>query len=210
MIQVELVDLSARGVQLPDRSVKMVVAQPYLGNGVLTPQEPYRVAAEAAQRQLDVVKRTIDIATERNADFTVIPEYSVPGLDGVALVEEHLRADTWRSGAILIGGVDGLSKEQYASVVETDGTIVAGANGKDSVENDQWVNCCITWIKSGDGKLSRWVQPKLWPAGPEQSTMHQRMFKGKSIFLFRGSRTNGEVFTFGTMICFDWNRARQS
>lgn len=204
MIEIKLVDLSTLGVHLPESSVKMVVAQPYLGNGVLTRQEPYRVASEATERQLGVVKRTIDIGTERNADFTVIPEYSVPGLDGVAMVEEHLRTDAWRSGAILIGGIDGLSREQYTSVVEADGTFVDGTNGKDSVECDQWVNCCITWIKSSDGKLLRWVQPKLWPAGPEQSAKHQRMFKGKSIFLFRGSRTNGEVFTFGTMICFDW------
>ena len=204
MVQIKVVDLSGLGVQLPESSVRMVVAQPYLGDAVLTPQEPYRVATEATERHLDIVKTTIDVATERKASFTVIPEYSVPGLDGIALIEDRLGSEAWRSGAILIGGIDGLSKEEYASVIEADHTCVDDVNGNESVEDDQWVNCCITWIKSRDGRLLRWVQPKLWPAGPEQSTHHQRMFKGKSMFLFRGPRTNGEVFTFGTMICFDW------
>ena len=182
----------------------MVVAQPCLADGVLTPREPYRVASEAKDRQLELVKTTIDVAKKERADFTVIPEYSVPGLDGVGVIEEHLRSEAWPTGAILIGGVDGLNKDEYASVAEAHHTYVDDANGKESVEDDQWVNCCITWVKSSNGKLSRWVQPKLWPAWPEQSTQHQRMFKGKSMFLFRGRRTNGEVFTFGTMICFDW------
>ena len=204
MVQIRVVDLSEFGVQLPEDSVRMAVAQPYLGDGVLSPQEPYRVVAEAIEHQLDIVKTTIAIATERKADFTVIPEYSVPGLEGVAVIEDRLGSEAWRPGAIVIGGIDGLTKEQYASVVEADQTFVDDCNGKESVEDDEWVNCCIAWVKSSDGRLLRWVQPKLWPAGPEQSTQHQRMFKGKSMFLFRGCRTNGEVFTFGTMICFDW------
>ena len=182
----------------------MVVAQPYLATGVLTQQEPYRVTEEATERQLEMVKSTIDIARDRNADFTVIPEYGVPGLEGINLIEEHLSSKAWRPGTILIGGVDGLSQEQYASVIETDSTCVDEANQSESVENDQWVNCCITWIKSKDGGLRRWVQPKLCPAWLELNTQHQTMYKGKSVFLFRGRRTNGEIFTFGTMVCFDW------
>ena len=162
------------------------------------------MAEEAIEHQLDVVKKTIAIATEREADFTVIPEYSVPGLAGVDAIEERLGSEAWRPGAIVIGGIDGLTKEQYVSVVEADRTYVDDSNGKESVDDGEWVNCCITWVKSSDGRLLRWVQPKLWPAGPEESTQHQRMFKGKSIFLFRGCRSKGEVFTFGTMICFDW------
>jgi hypothetical protein len=204
MVQIRVVELPGLSVHLPERSVRMVVAQPYLADGALTPQEPYRVAAEARDRQLEIVKTTIDLAREEKADFTVIPEYSVPGLDGVGVIEERLRSAAWPTGAILIGGIDGLDKDEYASVVEADHTCVDDANGKESVEDDQWVNCCITWVKSSNGRLFRWVQPKLWPAWPELSTQHQRMFKGKSMFLFRGRRTNGEVFTFGTMICFDW------
>ena len=204
MVQIRVVDLSEFGVELPGDSVKMAIAQPYLGDGVLSSQEPYRVAEEAIEHQLNVVKKTISIAAERQADFTVIPEYSVPGLVGVDAIEERLGSEEWRPGAILIGGIDGLTKEQYVSVIEADQTFVDDSNGKESVSDTEWVNCCITWVKSSDGRLLRWVQPKLWPAWPEQSTQHQRMFKGKSMFLFLGRRSEGEVFTFGTMICFDW------
>ena len=182
----------------------MVVAQPYLADGVLTPEEPFRVAIEARERQMETVKTTMDVARSENADFTVIPEYSVPGLDGVSVIEERLRSEAWPPGAILIAGIDGLNKDEYASVVEANHTRVDDANGKECVEDDQWVNCCITWIKTSDRKIFRWVQPKLWPAWQELATHHQRMFKGKSMFLFRGRRTNEEVFTFGTMVCFDW------
>ena len=204
MVQIRTVDLSVLGIQLPATSVRMVVAQPYLAGGVLTPQEPYRVARDAKQGQLEVVKTTIDLAMERKADFTVIPEYGIPGLEGIAAIEEHLSSAAWPSSAIVIGGVDGLEKNEYASLVEADRTCVDETNGSDSVEDGQWVNCCITWVKSSDQRLCRWVQPKLWPAWQEQSTLHQSMFKGKSMFLFRGRRTNGEVYTFGTLVCFDW------
>lgn len=204
MVQVRLVDLSGLGVRLPESRVGMVAAQPYLGDGILTSQEPYRVTAQAKEQQLKIVKTTVNVAKEVNANFTIIPEYSVPGLDGVAAIEDDLRSEAWPAGAILIGGIDGLSKQEYASVVASDRTCVDKANRDDVVEDDQWVNCCITWIKSSDGRLFRWVQPKIWPALPEQATQHKRMFKGRSMFLFRGRRTNGEVFTFGTMVCFDW------
>ena len=42
MVQIRVVDLSEFGVQLPGESVSMAVAQPYLGDGVLSLQEPYR------------------------------------------------------------------------------------------------------------------------------------------------------------------------
>ena len=204
MVQINVVDLSEFGVRLPADKVTMAIAQPFLGEDMLTSQEPYRVATEAIERQLDIVNTTIDISCQRQADFTIIPEYSVPGLEGVALIEKRLGSDAWHPGAILIGGIDGLNKEEYVSLVEADHTFLDAANEKESVDNDEWVNCCITWVKSSDGKLLRWVQPKLRPSGPEQGTQHQWMFEGKSMFLFRGRRANEEVFTFATMICFDW------
>ena len=204
MVQIRLVDLSGLGVRLPDSRVNIVVAQPYLGGGVLTFQEPYRVVPQAKEQQLEVVKATVNIALEAKADFTIIPEYGVPGLEGIAALEEDLRSQAWPAGAILIGGIDGMTRKEYMSVVGGEQTCVDAVNSVDAVEEDEWVNCCITWVKASDGRLLRWVQPKLWPALPEQATQHERMFKGRSMFLFRGRRSNEEVFTFGTMVCFDW------
>ena len=58
MVQIRVVELPGLSVHLPERSVRMVVAQPYLADGALTPQEPFRVAAEAKDRQLEIVKTT--------------------------------------------------------------------------------------------------------------------------------------------------------
>ena len=196
MEAMKVVDLFELGVRLPKEHVRMVVAQPYLADGVLTHQEPYRVTDEAKERLSERLNRTIDVAGQERAHFTVIPEYSVPGLDGITAIEGRVASDAWPAGRILIAGIDGLDKDEYASVVENCDTYVDDVNGKDCVEQDEWVNCCITWVKSTDGKLFRWVQPKQWPAWPEQITRHQRMFRGKSMFLFRGRRTNDEVFTF--------------
>ncbi len=204
MVQITLVDLSAFGIRLPESRVSIVAAQPYLGDGILTSQEPYQVVPQAKQQQLEVVKATVDVAREEKANFTIIPEYGVPGLEGIAVLEEDLRSETWPAGALLIAGIDGLTKQEYRSVVAADRTCVDAVNRDDAVQDDEWVNCSITWVKSSDETLFRWVQPKLWPALPEQATQHQRMFRGRSMFLFRGRRRNDEVFTFGTMICFDW------
>lgn len=210
MIEVKFVDLSKLGVSPPTESVRMVLAQPYLPNGVFTSNEPYRVTGAARDKLVRVVERTLDVACRRigstaKTDFTVFPEYSIPGLDGVEVVEDRLRATEWPNGTVVIGGLDGITKSEYGKILEADGTEHdQELNGVARVGDDQWVNCAITWVKDADGGLSRWVQPKICPAWPEASSENKSLFKGGSVFLFRGQRPNGEPYIFGTMICFDW------
>ena len=210
MTQVNFVDLSKWGVTPPADGVRMVIAQPHLPTTVLTPHEPYRLTDDARSRQLEVLERTIQIAsvsrdTEHTTHFTILPEYCIPGLTGVQLIEERLLSESWANGTVLIGGLDGVTRDEYADLLSHSRTHHdQHLNGVARVATDQWVNCSITWIKSSDGQLQRWVQPKLWPAWPEASGQNQSMFKGGSIFLFRGHRTNGEPFIFGTLVCFDW------
>ena len=188
----------------------MVLAQPYLPDGVFTSNEPYRVTGTAKDKQIRVVERALDVAcsgigSSAKTDFTIFPEYSIPGLDGVEVVEERLKATDWPNGTVVIGGLDGITKSEYGKIVEADRTEHdEELNGVAMVGDDQWVNCAITWVKAADGGLSRWVQPKICPAWPEASSENQSLFKGRSIFLFRGQRPNGEPYIFGTMICFDW------
>ena len=188
----------------------MVLAQPHLPASGFTSTEPYRLTEEATPRQLRVLERTMDIASasgdpETVTHFTILPEYCIPGLEGVEVIEKRLRSNDWPNGTVLIGGLDGITKSEYELLLESDSTHHdQELNGADRVADDQWLNCAITWVKGGDGQLSRWVQPKLWPAWPEAIGENQRMFKGRSIFLFRGQRTNGEPFIFGTVVCFDW------
>ena len=137
--------------------------------------------------------------------FTLIPEYGIPGLGGVRTIEEVLRSQRWPNATVLIGGTDGLTRDQYSQLVAGDRTrVVAERNGVGQVGHDQWVNCAITWVKSANGTLTRWIQPKLHPAWEETDTLHQRMFRGRSVYMFRGQRENNTPFLFGTLVCFDW------
>lgn len=210
MIHVEFADLSGFGIRFPNDRVRMVLAQPHLPRKDFTTDEPFRFLPEASQRQEHILQRTLTVATERHrgesaTHFTLIPEYGIPGLRGVEVIERVLRSKQWPRATVLIGGTDGLDRDEYAQLIAGENTnVVAEHNGAERVDDDQWVNCAITWVKSADGTLNRWIQPKLHPAWEEQDTLHQRMFKGRSVYMFRGQRENGTPFLFGTLVCFDW------
>ena len=188
----------------------MVVAQPYLPRESFTEQEPYQFVPDAKQRQLASLRDTLAVARRRRPDgltthFTILPEYAIPGLEGVRVVEDGLRCNDWPPGTVLLGGTDGLTQTQYAELLRGNRTHVdVQRNGSNRVDGDEWVNCEVTWVKSANGTLERWIQPKLYPAWEEQDTLHQRMFRGGSIYIFKGQLDNGAHFLFGTLVCFDW------
>ncbi len=188
----------------------MVIAQPHLPVSLLTSAEPYQCTAQAKPQQLAVLAETLAVARAARhgapkTHFTIVPEYSIPGLDGVALVENALREGNWPNGTIVIGGTDALTKAQYVQLLQGDATHVdATRNGGNLVQPDQWVNCAITWVKGGNGRLERWIQPKLHPAWEEMNVRYQHMFRGSSVYLFKGLLENGAPYRFGTLVCFDW------
>src|SRR4029077_7023793 len=97
--------------------------------------------------------------------FTVFPEYSIPGLDGITCVETVLRADDWPNGTIVIAGTDALTKADFSALADADGThLNATHNGLARIAETEWVNCGITWVKTAGGNVERWLQPKLYPA----------------------------------------------
>ena len=210
MVHVEVVNLSTRGIRFPHARVGMVVAQPYLPRDSFTGEEPYQYVPEAKKQQLTILGETLAVARLSHhgglkTHFTIIPEYGIPGLDGVRVLEDGLRSKDWPNGSVVVGGTDGLTRDQYAELLQGHRTHVeANHNGLDRVGADEWVNCEITWVKSADGALERWIQPKLHPAWEEQDTLHQHMFQGRSIYMFKGQLDNDAHFLFGTLVCFDW------
>jgi DNA invertase Pin-like site-specific DNA recombinase len=62
----------------------------------------------------------------------------------------------------------------------------------------------ITWIKTADGAIERWLQPKLNPAWDELNIANLAMFRGASVFSFRGPLDNQTYYRFTSLICFDW------
>jgi prefoldin subunit 5 len=207
MVNIERVDLSSRNVILPSDRVGIVIAQPHLS---LTPVEPYRCTTQAKPQELAMVSETLVVARAARhgaskTHFTIFPEYSIPWPDGIALVEASLQATDWPNGTIVIGGIDALSKLEFATLVNTPGThLDATYNSLARVADSAWINCGITWVKAGDGTIERWLQPKLSPAWPERNVDYQNMFCGNSVFTFRGLLENGTQYRFCSLVCFDW------
>ena len=206
-IQTVEVDLSTLGVELPRTHTGMVLAQPHLD---LTPQEPYRCTDVSKPRQLGTIQATLGAARttcqgDAKTHFTVFPEYSIPAPEGIDLVETTLRHPDWPTQTIVIGGTDGLSAAQYSQLVAARGTHVDTAhNDPARVAAGQWTNCAIVWAKGADGTVERWLQPKLYPSWPEEDVADGAMFRGNSIFAFRGRFDDGTQYRFSVLVCFDW------
>ncbi len=182
--------------------------QPYIE---LT-EEPFRCLPQRKASQIAALERTLGIA--RAADhgagkthFTVIPEYSIPGPEGIARVETILRHPSWPCGTVVIGGTDALCKNEYTRLCDEEHTAVDDSNAATRVGNDEWVNCCITWVKAANGDLPRWLQPKIAPALPEQNTHNQGIFRGDSVFHFRAAFENDVPCRFFSLVCSDWTGA---
>ena len=200
-------DLSTLGVELPRTHTGMVLAQPHLD---LTPQEPYRCTDMSKQRQLATIQATLVVAGTTchgaaKTHFTIFPEYSIPAPEGIDLVEDALRRPGWPAQTIIIGGTDGLSAREYTQLVAAPGTHVDMAhNDPARIPAGQWINCAIIWAKGANGTVERWLQPKLYPSWPEEDVADGTMFRGNSIFAFKGRFDDNTQYRFSVLVCFDW------
>jgi hypothetical protein len=207
VVHVRTVDLVPRGVVLPRDRVGVVICQPYV---VLGKEEPFRWPEATKAHQLSVITKTLEIACSNphgldKTHFTIFPEYSICGLEGVTRVSDTLTTAAWPRQTIVIGGVDGLSKEQFAALCGMPGThFDEESHSPALVQAHEWVNCQITWIKTEAGLVEQWVQPKIEPARPEQDGTCQQMFRGRSVYNFLGRFENAGPFRFSSLICFDW------
>ena len=210
MIHVETVDLAQRNVDFPTERVGMVIAQPHVPLASLTATEPFRCTEQSKPNRLAMLTETLRVSREAGHNvskthFTVFPEYSIPGLDGIGLIDNAMSSNDWPSGTVIIGGTDALERTQYVELLQDPQThIDIGRNGADKVPSDYWLNCAITWVKSANGTIERWIQPKLHPAWGELNVHHQQMFRGSSVYVFKGVLENGVPFRFSTLVCFDW------
>lgn len=208
MVRVREVDLGPLAVQLPLHGVGMVVAQPYVE---FTAHEPFTWSPAQRARALECVDATLAVARSRahRADkthFTIFPELSIPGIDGIARIRAAMQQDDWPVGTIVIGGVEGLTRNEYAEFLGQPNTAHdAEVNGPESVPVAQWVNCSATWVKAEDNQVYCWVQPKLVPAWAELNRNYEAMYRGRSIYVFKGTFADTQLpFRFGTLLCFDW------
>lgn len=200
-------DLASRGVTLPRERVGMVIAQPFLD---LTAHEPFRCEAEAKPRILSEISRTLAIARgshhgQDRTHFTIFPEYTVCGLEGIKLIDDAVKAGEWPRRTIVIAGTDALTKHEFQSLCAQEGTHHDAAhNSLEGIQENDWINCQIIWVKDASGIVEKWLQPKVEPAWPEQDITCATMYRGKSIFTFRGQFEGGTFYRFSSLVCFDW------
>lgn len=137
--------------------------------------------------------------------FTIFPEYSIPGLDAVDEINEAVSVGTWPVGTIVIGGVHALTKAEFQSLASRPNTHLDTLNNAPArVGPAEWVNCSVTWVKALNGSVEKWLQPKIAPAWEELDIRHQAMFRGNSIYAFKGLLGNQARFRFSSLLCFDW------
>ena len=205
MIEVEEVPLD---IQLPMRSVGMVLMQPFIELDI--GQEPFKWQASKAGAQLERIKTTLELASGgcglAKVNFTVFPEYSIPGLEGVEVIQDALSNEAWPSDSVIIAGVEGLTKAQYSQLCD-DGAVksnVHPSNHPDRLKNHEWVNCSVTWVNSQQSGLRRWIQPKLAPARLEKNVVGSSMYRGQAAYVFRFKFENAAEGRFLSLVCFDW------
>lgn len=205
MVAVLEVDLD---VGVPRGNVAMVVAQPHV---VFVNQEPFTWAPGEQERALACIDDTLAVSLRcphggEKTHFTIFPECTVPGLDGVDRIATAMQAMNWPTETIVIGGVDGLTKDQFAELVGRPNTTYdLDGNSLDRIQAHQWVNCVVTWAKLSTGEVRSWVQPKLSPAWVERNVRYMSMYQGRSIYVFKGIHSNVNVpYLFATLLCFDW------
>lgn len=139
------------------------------------------------------------------ANFTLFPEYSIPGIAGAAVIEERVASGGWPNGSVIIAGVDGLTKAEYEDLTTQLNINVSPTNAPNSVPEGQWVNCCLVWVKDQDGHVRRWAQPKIRPAWTEMNVSYHDMFHGSTVYVFECQYTpSGYPCRFVTFVCFDW------
>ena len=199
---IEEIDLN---ITIPETGLRMAYMQPFVE---LTGTEPYKWQQTKKTQQLDRISRFMNIAKQYDGNgethFTLLPEYSIPGLEGVERINQILTDPSWGSETVVIGGVDGLSRDEYTTLCNDGISSVCTDNSPDRIPDGKWINCCITWVKDGAGSLKRWIQPKLSPSWAERNITHSEMFCGRSVYLFTIKFTNNTPCKFLSLICFDW------
>lgn len=209
-MKIEVKEIGLENIAFPDNGIGMVIMQPFVK---LCRQEPYRWRSKNKHNQIKGIIRTLKIANQAahgcdKTHFTIFPEFTIPGLEGIAEIQKILESSSWKDGTIVIGGIDALSKDEYSSLCKDSMTQVHEKNKAERVRDGQWVNCCITWVKTkndeGDSTIRRWIQPKLCPSWPEEEVEVYDMFEGKGIWVLEGRIVDGRAFRFMSLICYDW------
>jgi len=190
---------------LPMDEVSVVEMQPYLE---LQPDESFKIRENLIDDQLNAIQKTLALAqnsfNDRSAHFTIFPEYSVPGLKGLEIIDQKVSSENWSKGSVILAGVHGLTKDEYGQICETFKVTVSDENKPENIPKERWINCCFIWIKQDNGEIKKWLQLKIRPSWPENNVPCNDMFCGSTIYVFKYIYSNNFISYFTNLICFDW------
>lgn len=206
------IDLGALGVHFPRGEVAMVVAQPFVDiEADFIHEEPFTWTEQSKARAFECIDATLAVSLKApqgagKTHFTVFPECMLPGLEGVDRVTQAMQAEAWPVGTVVIGGIDGLTKDHFVELVQRPNITHDAVNNRlDLIHDQHWVNCSVTWAKLPSGEVRSWVQPKLSPARIELDVTYMSMYRGRSVYVFKGRYSNVAAwYRFATLLCFDW------
>lgn len=136
-----------------------------------------------------------------NTNIIIIPEYGIPGIEGVQLIRRRLEESSVKN-QIVIGGIDGLSNSTFLNLLsESKLSNHAKLNTESVVKRSKWVNSAIVFEKSAEG-IHIFLQPKMLPSPLEENLM---MCEGNTLLVFKTSSigTSPPVCLL-VPICFDW------
>lgn len=203
MVTVEQITID---IDVPQRIVNVVTMQPFVK---LSHDEPFRWLDGDVGLQLGSIRRTLELAQKGlegdSAKFTLLPEYSVPGIPGVTVINETVKSPSWPSESVIIAGIQGLDKDEYTTLCNFPDIRYSEPNSPDSVSDYEWVNCCVIWVKDRTGNIQKWIQPKIRASWGEENTSNTSMFGGSTIYVFEAKySSSGFPCRFATFVCFDW------
>ena len=188
---------------LPPGTVRLMLVQPFLD--LREPLlEPFPLSAPCTQRLMDAITSVFDKVIAHRPHIVLFPEFAIPGVEGVKLVAAALSSVTVASPTIVIGGVSALSKVAFDELCGLPSVIALDLANAPPVQDTQWVNTSVTFVKDDAGTVTLWPQPKLSPSWQEANCHYQTMFPGGVVRIFSARFANDVPCRFLSLLCFDW------
>ncbi len=188
MINVEQIKID---LTLPTDEVSVVAMQPYLE---LQQDEPFKLRKNLVPDQLNAVRKTLALAqnsfNNRSAYFTIFPEYSIPGLQGIEIIDQEISSANWSNGSVILAGVHGLTKNEFKVICEKFDVTISNENNPKKVPDERWINSCFMWVKENNGTVKRFIQLKIRPAWLESKVPCNELYNGSTIYVFNCNYSN--------------------
>lgn len=190
---------------LPKNELGVVMFHPCI-NITQPLSTPFFWTGEEKILQLKKIAKTLEISKAKKhtcpkTHFTIFPEYTIPGKDGLKLIEDEMKKPDWDNNTFVIGGLDALSKNDFKDIYADNDSSYYDI---DAIQAGKWINCCVIFGKTNNN-VKKWIQIKLKSA-PAEENIRTQMFCGDKVLLFLGKfeQQNSLIFRFITLICYDW------